>query len=65
MREMTFGWPTEMMVKAARNGARIVEVPVSWKRRSAGHSKVGGTQRGSLLAAYYILGVTIRYAILQ
>ena len=65
MREMTFGWPTEMMVKAARNGARIVEVPVSWKRRSAGHSKVGGTLRGSLLAAYYILGVTIRYAILQ
>ncbi len=65
MREMTFGWPTEMMVKAARNGARIVEVPVSWQRRRAGQSKVSGNLRGSLLAAYYILGVTIRYAIFQ
>jgi glycosyltransferase involved in cell wall biosynthesis len=65
MREMTFGWPTEMMVKAARNGARSVEVPVSWRRRRAGRSKVGGDLRGSLLAAYYILGVTIRYALFQ
>ena len=65
MREMTFGWPTEMMVKAVRNGARIVEVPVSWRRRRAGQSKVSGNLRGSLLAAYYILGVTIRYAIFQ
>ena len=52
MREMTFGWPTEMMVKAAKKGARIKEVPVSWKRRRAGQSKVGGNLRGSLLAAY-------------
>jgi glycosyltransferase involved in cell wall biosynthesis len=65
MREMTFGWPTEMMVKAVQNGARIVEVPVSWRRRRAGQSKVSGNLRGSLLAAYYILGVTIRYAIFQ
>ncbi|HSG15676.1 MAG TPA: glycosyltransferase family 2 protein [Anaerolineae bacterium] len=65
MREMTFGWPTEMMVKAAREGVHIIEVPVSWKRWRAGQSKVGGNLRGSLLAAYYILGVTIRYAILQ
>ena len=65
MREMTFGWPTEMIVKAVRNGARIVEVPVSWRRRRAGQSKVSGNLRGSLLAAYYILGVTIRYAVFQ
>jgi glycosyltransferase involved in cell wall biosynthesis len=65
MREMTFGWPTEMIVKAAQNGARIIEVPVSWKRRRSGQSKVSGNLRGSLLAAYYILGVTIRYAISQ
>jgi glycosyltransferase involved in cell wall biosynthesis len=64
MREMTFGWPTEMMVKAARGGARIVEEPVSWKRRLAGQSKVSGSIRGSALAAYYILGVTLRYAVL-
>ena len=62
MREMTFGWPTEMMVKAAKRGARIVEVPVSWHPRRAGQSKVSGTLRGSVLAAYHILGVTLRYA---
>jgi glycosyltransferase involved in cell wall biosynthesis len=62
MREMTFGWPTEMIVKAARCGARIVEVPVSYHHRRAGRSKVSGTIRGSILAGWYILGVTLRYA---
>ena len=62
MREMTFGWPTEMMVKVARSHGRILEKPVSWHPRRSGHSKVSGTLRGSILAAYYILGVTIRYA---
>ena len=62
MREMTYGWPTEMMVKAAKRGARLVEVPVSFHSRQAGRSKVSGTLRGTLLAAWYILGVTLRYA---
>jgi glycosyltransferase involved in cell wall biosynthesis len=62
MHEMTFGWPTEMMVKAARRRARIVEVPVSYARRRAGRSKVGGTLRGSILAAYHILTIILRYA---
>jgi glycosyltransferase involved in cell wall biosynthesis len=62
MREMTFGWPTEMMVKAARRLSRIVEVPVSFHARRAGHSKVSGTLRGTFLASYYILDVTLRYA---
>jgi glycosyltransferase involved in cell wall biosynthesis len=63
MREMTYGWPTEMMVKAARRGARLVEVPVTSHPRRAGRSKVSGTLRGSLLAAWFILGVTIRYSL--
>ncbi len=62
MQEMTFGWPTEMMVKVARKNGRILEVPVSWQVRRSGRSKVSGTVRGSILAAYYILGVTLRYA---
>jgi glycosyltransferase involved in cell wall biosynthesis len=62
MREMTFGWPTEMTVKAIRRQARVVEVPVSWHRRHAGQSKISGTVKGTILAAYYIFGVTIRYA---
>ena len=62
MREMTYGWPTEMTVKAARRGAQVVEVPVTWANRLAGRSKVSGTVRGSVLAGVYILGVTLRYA---
>jgi glycosyltransferase involved in cell wall biosynthesis len=62
MREMTYGWPTEMMVKAARQGARIMEVPVSFHQRRMGRSKVSGTVRGTILATWYILGVTLRYA---
>lgn len=62
MAEMTFGWPTEMMVKAARRGIRIQEVPVSYASRRSGKSKVSGTVRGSLLAGWYILSVTLRYA---
>lgn len=62
MQEMTFGWPTEMMVKAAKRGSRIIEVPVSHHARRTGKSKVSGTIRGSILAAYYILGVTLWYA---
>jgi glycosyltransferase involved in cell wall biosynthesis len=62
MREMTYGWPTEMMVKAARHAARLIEVPVSYHPRRAGRSKVSGTIRGTLLATWYILSVTLRYA---
>ena len=62
MREMTYGWPIEMTVKAARAGARICEVPVSYRRRTVGRSKVGGTLRGTLLAGWRIVSVTLRYA---
>jgi hypothetical protein len=62
MLEMTFGWPTEMIVKAARRGARIMEVPVRYHSRRYGQSKVSGTVRGTLLAGWHILRVTFRYA---
>jgi glycosyltransferase involved in cell wall biosynthesis len=62
MREMTYGWPTEMMVKAARVDAHIVEVPVCYRARRGGRSKVSGTVRGTILATYYILFVTLRHA---
>lgn len=63
MRERTYGWPIEMIVKAARQGAMIVELPVDYRPRFAGHSKVGGTVRGTLLATYRILSVTLRYSL--
>jgi glycosyltransferase involved in cell wall biosynthesis len=62
MREMTFGWPVEMLLKAARAGYRIEEVDLHYRRRTAGRSKVAGTLRGSLKAAYSMLSTTVRYA---
>ncbi len=62
MREMTFGWPVEMLVKAARARYQIVELPIHYRKRSHGHSKVAGTVVGSVKAAYYMLSTTLRYA---
>jgi glycosyltransferase involved in cell wall biosynthesis len=62
MQEMTYGWPTEMMVKASRLGARVAEVPVRYRVRRGGRSKVSGTVRGTILATYFVLFVTLRYA---
>lgn len=62
MQERTYGWSTEMLVKAARAGLRIHEVPVSYRKRAGGKSKVGGTARGSIKAAVVILQTTYRYA---
>lgn len=61
MREMTFGWPVEMLVKAVQAHYRIVELPIHYRRRSHGRSKVAGTITGSVKAAYYMLSTTLRY----
>ncbi len=61
MREMTYGWPVEMVVKAARAGYRILELPIHYRKRSHGQSKVAGTILGSIKAAYYMLSTTLRY----
>lgn len=61
MQEMTYGWPTEMITKAARRGWRIVEVPVVYRPRLGGRSKISGTVRGTVLATYYILSTILRY----
>jgi glycosyltransferase involved in cell wall biosynthesis len=60
MRERAFGWPVEMVVKTAANGARILEVPVSHAPRQAGRSKVSGTLRGTLRAGYAFLSIALR-----
>jgi glycosyltransferase involved in cell wall biosynthesis len=60
MEQMTCGWPVEMVVKAAKRGWRIESLPVHYRRR-LGVSKVSGTIRGSMLAAYYMFVVPLRY----
>lgn len=62
MREMTYGWSTEMLVKAARAGLRITETPVNYHHRAGGASKVSGTLGGSFRAGWRILSAALRYA---
>ncbi|CAN5655286.1 glycosyltransferase family 2 protein [soil metagenome] len=61
MREMTYGWPSEMIVKAARAGYRYREIPVSYRRR-IGVSKVGDTILNSLKVGWYIISTILRYS---
>jgi hypothetical protein len=60
LRESTYGWPVEMIVKGALRGLRITEVPVSYHPR-IGSSKISGTLRGSVGAAWGIFGAILRY----
>ena len=60
MSELTYGWPIEMIVKAAQSGHRLLEVPVSYRPRLGGRSKVSGTVKGSVLAGYHILWTILR-----
>ena len=62
MKELTYGWTVEMMVKVAKRGLRIVEVPVNYRPRYGGQSKISGTLRGTVLATYRIFSVVFRYA---
>jgi glycosyltransferase involved in cell wall biosynthesis len=63
MQEFTYGWPLEMMIKSARHQMRILEVPVTYRPRFAGQSKVSGSLRGSILAAYRFFRVMLRYGL--
>ena len=62
MREMTYGWNLEMQMRAAKAGLRILEIPVAYRCRIAGHSKVAGTLRGSLKAGSRILRTLVKVA---
>ena len=60
MQDRAYGWPVEMVAKAAARGARMVEVPVSHAARQGGRSKVSGTVLGSLRASHAFLVVAVR-----
>jgi Glycosyl transferase family 2/Glycosyltransferase family 87 len=62
LREMTYGWPTEMMVKAARAGLPIAEVEVSARARRGGRSKISGRLGPSARAGAHMLAVVARHS---
>jgi glycosyltransferase involved in cell wall biosynthesis len=62
MREMTYGWNIEMQMRAARAGLRILEVPLPYRRRAGGTSKVAGSLRGTMRAGSQIVSTFLRVA---
>ncbi len=60
MQERTYGWNLEMQIKAVQHGLRILEVPVSYRLRYGGVSKVSGDLKASFRAAVRILQVLLR-----
>ena len=60
LEETTYGWAVEMILKCALAGFRVVEVPVSYYPR-IGKSKISGTLKGTVGAAWFILSLIVRY----
>jgi glycosyltransferase involved in cell wall biosynthesis len=63
MREMTYGWNLEMLMRAAAAGLPAFEVPVGQQRRLGGVSKVSGSAVASVKAAWTIMATFIRLAV--
>jgi len=60
VRDRGQGWPLEMIGRAGQAGLRVVEVPVRYRPRAGGASKVSGSLRGSLRATTAMAAVTWR-----
>ncbi len=56
LRNRRFGWTVEMQIRAHRQGMAVIELPVDYRRRLRGASKISGTLRGVVLAGWHILG---------
>lgn len=64
MQDESFGWTTEMQVKAVQHGLRIVEIPVNTRVR-LGESKISGTLSGVIGAGYGILSTIFKLRMQQ
>jgi len=63
MRETTYGWNLEMLMRVAAAGLPSIEIPVGQKRRAGGVSKVSGNPIVGLKAAWTIMLTFIRLAL--
>ena len=59
MRDRNYGWTIEMQIKALRHKMRVLEVPVSYRRR-VGVSKISGNWRASIAAGVKIMWTAFR-----
>jgi glycosyltransferase involved in cell wall biosynthesis len=62
MVDTNYGWTVEMQVKALKLQLACTEVPVSYRKRTLGVSKVSGTIKGSVMAGFKIIKTIFKYA---
>lgn len=62
MEDKNYGWTVEMQIKAVKHNLVCMNVPVKYKKRAGGESKVSGTIKGSLLAGVKIIKTIFKYA---
>ena len=60
MRDRGFGWTVEMQVRAVELGLRVREVPVRYRNRRGGKSKISGTVSGTIRAGVVIVATISR-----
>jgi hypothetical protein len=63
MRDKTWGWTIEMQILSVLRGLKYLEVPVSWRERQGGVSKISGTFSGVVRAGMRILWIVFRYSL--
>jgi glycosyltransferase involved in cell wall biosynthesis len=63
MQDTNYGWTIEMQIKAHRTGLKIVEIPVNYRRRIAGESKISGNFVGTVRAGWKILWTIAKYGL--
>ncbi|PJZ68149.1 glycosyl transferase [Leptospira perolatii] len=57
LEDKTWGWNIEMQIRSIQKGLNIVEIPVHYKRRKLGKSKISGNVIGSIKAGSRILWI--------
>jgi glycosyltransferase involved in cell wall biosynthesis len=62
MRDTGYGWTIEMQIKAHKKGLRVVEIPVNYRRRRSGTSKISGHPLSAVRAGGKILWTIFRHA---
>ncbi len=60
LQDPDFGWNVEMQARAASLRMRVQEIPVSYRRRASGRSKISGTLTGSVRAGLKIIWTIYR-----
>jgi len=60
MRDRTFGWTVEMQARAASLRLKMTEIPVRYRRRQHGRSKISGSLWNGARAGGKILGTVFR-----